>query len=225
MISDGSSEAARGESSPSLREDGAPVNPFTAADVAAILRERGWLNAADVTVTRVFRPEELALQIPASEDATNKQDLEVWLEDAAAWLGPHAADGSTSLTASRDALGELLSLIFLYDAETILQRPESHVLLAREGAREVLRELAHCVLDGPEVNSERFKEIVTALKEKLRYRSRELFQPIRLALAGRAGEGELDRVILLLDRAARLPSCTPVKGVRQRMLEFCAAVE
>ena len=99
------------------------------------------------------------------------------------------------------------------------------MLLAREGAREVLRELAHCVLDGPEVNSERFKEIVTTLKEKLRYRGRELFQPIRLALAGRAGEGELDRVILLLDRAARLPFCTPVKGVRQRMLEFCAAVE
>src|SRR3989454_2685075 len=127
MISDGSSEAARGESSP-LRGGGASVNPFTAADVAAILRERGWLNAADVTVARVFRSEELALQIPASEDAGgNNQDLEVWLEDAAAWLGSHAADGSTSLTASRDALGELLSLIFLYDAETILQRPESHV--------------------------------------------------------------------------------------------------
>src|SRR3989442_9094142 len=80
MISDGSSEAARGESSPSLREDGAPVNPFTAADVAAILRERGWLNGADVTVARVFRPEELALPIPASKEAGgNKQDFEVWV--------------------------------------------------------------------------------------------------------------------------------------------------
>src|SRR5437879_11801056 len=164
MISDGSSEAARGESSP-LRGGGASVNPFTAADVAAILRERGWLNGADVLVGRAFRREELALQIPASEDAGgNKQDLEVWLEDAAAWLGSHAADGSTSLTASRDALAELISLIFLYDAETILQRPESHVLLAREGARAALRDVAHCVLDGPEVNSERFKEIVTTLK-------------------------------------------------------------
>src|SRR5712691_3981128 len=116
MISDGSTEPARRESSPSLREDGAPANPFTAADVAAILRERGWLNAADVTVARVFRSEELALQIPASEDAGgNKQDLEVWLEDAAAWLGSHAA--------GRGALAELLSLIFFYDAGTILQRP------------------------------------------------------------------------------------------------------
>src|SRR2546422_10347895 len=132
MISDGSSEAARGESSP-LRGGGASVNPFTAADVAAILRERVGLNAADVTVARVFRSEELALQIPASEDAGgNNQDLEVWLEDAAAWLGSHAADGSTSLTASRDALGELLSLIFLYDAETILQRDRKSVVLGKE---------------------------------------------------------------------------------------------
>src|SRR5207244_9497241 len=72
--------------------------------------------------------------------------------------------------------------------------------------RSVLRELAHCVLDGPEVNSERFKEIVTALKEKLRYRSRELFQPIRLALAGRAGEGELDRVIRSEEHTSELQS-------------------
>src|SRR3989442_11609403 len=119
MISDGSSEAARGESSP-LRGGGASVNPFTAADVAAILRERGWLNGADVTVARVFRPEELALQIPASKEAGgNKQDLEVWLEDAAAWLGPHAADGSTSLPANPGRFGGLLSLIFLFHAENL----------------------------------------------------------------------------------------------------------
>ena len=45
------------------------------------------------------------------------------------------------------------------------------------------------------------------------------------ALAGRAGDGELDRVILLLDGAAKLPFAVPVKGTRQRMLEFCAALD
>jgi len=54
------------------------------------------------------------------------------------------------------------------------------------------------------LNSERFSEIITRLKEGLDLRGRELFHPIRLALAGRAGEGELDRVILLLDEAAAL---------------------
>ena len=175
-------------------EGAAPANPFTAADVTAILRERRWLA-----------------------DTPPSPELEAWLADAAALLGPHAAD--------RDALAKLLNHIFAYDAQAILHAPESHIVLAREGAREVIRELAHAVLDGTEIDSDRFKEIVTALKERLPFRGRQLFHPIRLALAGRSGEGELDRVILLLDRAARLPFRTPVKGTRQRMLEFCAALE
>src|SRR2546428_12416188 len=123
MISDGSTEPAPRESPPSLREDGAPVNPFTAADVAAILRERGWLNAADVTVARVFRSEELALQIPASEDAGgNNQDLEVWLEDAAAWLGSPPPEGSTSPTPRRGAFAGVLHLVFPYDCGTIFAK-------------------------------------------------------------------------------------------------------
>jgi hypothetical protein len=56
-------------------------------------------------------------------------------------------------------------------------------------------------------------------------RGRELFHPIRLALAGRAGEGELDRVILLLDEAAGLPFAVKVKSVRVRIVEFCAALD
>jgi hypothetical protein len=170
------------------------ANLFSAADVAAILHERGWLP-----------------------DAEPVPEIAAWLADAAALLGPHAAD--------RDSLARLLNLIFTYDAQAIHQEPESHVVLARQGAREVVRELAHTVLDGAEIDSDRFKEIVTALKNKLPFRDRRLFHPIRLALAGRAGEGELDRVILLLDRATRLPFRAPVKGTRQRMLEFCAVLE
>jgi len=169
------------------------ANPWTGADVAAILRERGRLG-------------------PETASA-----IEVWLADAAALLGPHAPD--------RPALENLLHLIFHYDAREILASAESHAVLARSGAREVIRELANRILAGPEIDSDRFKEIATELKNKLRYRGRELFHPIRLALAGRAGEGELDRVVLLLDRAAKLEFSAPVKGTKQRMLEFCTALD
>lgn len=169
------------------------ANSFTGADVAAILRERGWLGAE-----------------PALERTA-------WCEHAAALLGPHAAD--------RPALADLLGLVFHYDAREILSRVESHVVLSRHAARHVLRELALLLLgDGP-VNSERFKEVVTQLKGKLDVRGRELFHPIRLALAGRAGEGELDRVILLLDEAAALAFAVPVKNTRDRILEFCSAMD
>jgi nondiscriminating glutamyl-tRNA synthetase len=169
------------------------VNVFTAADVAEILRARGWA-AGELSA------EQLA-----------------WCEHAAAILGTQAAD--------REALTDLLGLVFLYDSRAILARVESHVVLSRYAARDVLRQLALLLLEGAALNSERFKEIVTALKERLDIRGRELFHPIRLALAGRAGEGELDRVILLLDEAAGAGFALRVKSARERILEFCAALD
>jgi hypothetical protein len=140
-----------------------------------------------------------------------------WCAEAAALLSPHAAD--------REALAGLLFLIFEYDAHAVLSRREHHAVLAREGAREVLRALTIEILSGGEVDSDRLKQIVTKLKEKLPYHNRGIFFPLRMALAGRAGEGEMDRVILLVDRAAGTEGLAPVKTVRERILEFCAALD
>ncbi|MCL5288626.1 MAG: hypothetical protein M1453_11620 [Acidobacteria bacterium] len=165
-------------------------------------------SAADVAV--ILR--EMAALVDESPSA-----MQAWLASAAALLGPQAPD--------RAALADLLRLIFCFDARAILQSSESHAVMARDGARDVIRMLAHLVLDGPPVDSDRFKEIVTILKAALNFRGRELFYPIRLSLAGRVGEGELDRVILLLDSAAVLPFAVAVKGTRRRILEFCAALD
>jgi hypothetical protein len=140
-----------------------------------------------------------------------------WCERAAAILGPQAAD--------RIALEELLELVFHYDAGEILGRVESHAVLSRYAARDVLRQLALLLLEGTGLDSDRFKEIITALKEGLDLRGRELFHPIRLALGGRAGEGELDRVILLLDEAAGTGFAVAVKTAQARILEFCAKLD
>ncbi len=137
-------------------------------------------------------------------------------ERAAALLG-HFADDRTGLE-------KLLRLVFSYDAAEILRSTEAHAVLARYAAREVVRQLALLLLEPEPFTSDRFKEAVTHLKEMLEVRGRDLFHPIRLALAGRAGEGELDRVILLVDEAAALPFTVPVKSVRVRILEFCAAL-
>lgn len=168
------------------------VNPFTSADVLAILCERGWLTAE-----------------PTPE-------VDAWCGHAAAILGPHTGD--------RAALAELLALVFHYDAQELLTRVETHEVLARHAARSVLRHFALLLLDGGLLNSERFKEIFAKLKEELRLPGRELLYPLRLALAGRPGDGSLDRVILLLDQAAALPFAVPVKSARARILEFCAAL-
>lgn len=125
----------------------------------------------------------------------------------------------------RMGLSELLRLVFNYDAALILQSSDTHAVLARYAARDVIRHLAAELLEPVPFDSDRFKQVVTKLKEDLELRGRDLFHPIRLVLAGRAGEGELDRVVLLLDDASALPFAVRVKPVRERMIEFCAALE
>ena len=169
------------------------MNPFTADDVVAVLREREWLCGE-----------------PSSEQIA-------WCGRAAALLGAHAAN--------RDALSNLLQLVFQYDAKEILERVESHVVLSRYAARDVVRQVARMLLDGGALTTERFKQIIDELKSSMELRGRELFHPIRLALAGRAGEGEFDRVILLLDDAASLGFAVHVKCARERILEFCASFD
>src|SRR6266436_6383797 len=132
------------ENSPALA-----VNPFAAADVAAILGERGWA-ASELSAEQV-----------------------AWCEHAAAILGTQAAD--------REALAEFLLLVFHYDSREILARVESHLVMSRYAARDVLRQLALFLLEGAVCDSERFKEVITALKERLDIRGGELFYPVRLA--------------------------------------------
>jgi hypothetical protein len=180
-------------------ESAAPANPFGPADVEQILRERGWLVGS------------------APRSAEEEAAMQAWLSRASDLLGPQSKD--------RAALVELLQLVFEFDATAALAVRANHDVLAREGARDVIRELANRILEGGGVESDRFKEIVESMKQAVPWRSRAMFHPIRLALTGRAGEGELDRVVLLLDSAARLQFAAPVKGTRQRILEFCAALD
>jgi glutamyl/glutaminyl-tRNA synthetase len=140
-----------------------------------------------------------------------------WAERTAKLLGHYAEN--------RAALANLLRPVFDYNAAQILQSPDSHAALSRHAARDVIRHLALLVLEAAPFTSERFKEVATCLKETCGVRSRDLFNPIRLSLAGRVGEGELDRVILLVDEAAALPFAVPVKSVRARILEFCSALD
>jgi hypothetical protein len=138
-----------------------------------------------------------------------------WCERAAFLLGPQVED--------RAGLADLLGLVFEYDAARVLNDVEAHNVMTRYAARDVIRELARLVLDGGACTPERFSEMVTAMKAELDINGRELFQPLRLALAGRAGEGELDRVILLIDLAWEAGFA--VKTVRGRMVEFCSVME
>jgi hypothetical protein len=149
--------------------------------------------------------------------ATPTPEHLAWAARAAQLLGHYAEDHA--------ALANLLRPVFHYDAAEILQSPDAQAAVSRYAARDVIRHLALLLLEPAPFTSERFKEVVTYLKETCGLRSRDLFHPIRLSLAGRVGEGKLDRVILLLDEASVLPFALPVKSARARILEFCSALD
>lgn len=148
--------------------------------------------------------------------ATPSPQQTEWCERATALLGTKSADAV--------ALENLLSLIFHYDARDILSTMDAHVVLSRYAARDCIRTLANLLLESAPLTTDRFNEIVDALKSHLEIRGRELFHPLRLALAGRSGEGELDRVILLLEDAAAANFPMTVKSARTRIIEFCSAL-
>ena len=177
------------------------VNPFCAADVAEVLLERGWM-APDFALA-------------GGEERGSATARQEWCERAVFLLGPQAAD--------RAGLADFLGLVFEYDAARVLGDVEAHNVMTRYAARDVIRMLAGLVLDGGACTPERFSEMVTVLKAELDIRGRELFHPVRLALAGRSGEGGLDRVILLIDAAAEAGFA--VKTARARMVEFCSVME
>jgi hypothetical protein len=132
-------------------------------------------------------------------------------------LGPRVANCNE--------LAAVLGLIFEYDARAVLAAGASQEVVCRAGAREVIRVLATQILSRGPVDSDCLKEIVNAAMAKLPYRSREIFLPLRVAVAGCVGDGVLDRVILLVDRAAATQGLAPVKSVRARILEFCATLD
>jgi hypothetical protein len=140
-----------------------------------------------------------------------------WCERAATLLGPQSTDHA--------ALESLLSLIFHYDAREILAHVDSHIVMSRYAARDVLRQLASQLLDPAPLTSDRFRELIDAMKTNLDIRGRELFQTLRLSLAGRSGDGELDRVVLLLDEASAVHFASPVKTARDRIIEFCSTMD
>jgi nondiscriminating glutamyl-tRNA synthetase len=162
-----------------------------------------------------FRAADVADALRARGLAELSVEQTGWCERAAFLLGPQAAD--------RAGLADLLGLVFEYDAARVLGDVEAHNVMTRYAARDVIRMLAGLVLDGGACTPERFSEMVTVLKAELDIRGRELFHPVRLALAGRSGEGGLDRVILLIDAAAEAGFA--VKTARERMVEFCSVME
>ena len=107
---------------------------------------------ADPSAANSFTAADVVVILRERGWLTSEPSLEqhAWCERAASMLGGHAADHA--------ALADLLGLVFQYHAREIISRVESHVVLSRYAARDVLRRVALLLLDGAPLTSARFME-------------------------------------------------------------------
>src|SRR5664279_283813 len=94
---------------------------------------------AGVDVLSVLRENRWLLDVPSTA-------LTEWAEQSASLLGHFAIDRAALLT--------MLRLIFEYDASQIMQLTDSHAVLARHGARDVIRHLALHLLHAEPLTSD-----------------------------------------------------------------------
>jgi len=134
-------------------------------------------------------------------------------------------------SASVDRLDEIpsrLRFLFAFDPRHALGVPEVAEVLAHDGAHAVVECLARELSRGPRLaDRERFRAVVTAVKQQTGQKAKSLFHPIRVALTGEAGGPELDLAVPAIDRGAELPAdagLAPILGCRERAAAFAQAL-
>ena len=117
-------------------------------------------------------------------------------------------------------LPEPLRLIFRFDAKEALQAEENTEVIESEDSRRVLSSFCQRVSAAGELDSDKFRALITEVRKETRLKGKNLFHPIRVALTGRTSGPELDKLVPILEQGAKLPLPTPVKGCAERAREF-----
>ncbi|HOC19546.1 MAG TPA: glutamate--tRNA ligase [Vicinamibacterales bacterium] len=150
--------------------------------------------------------------------------------DAGGWayLESVVVMASDSVDRLADIPGRL-RFLFSYDAARALARPEVQAIVNEDGAREVVRCLAHELAASERLTSrEAFRAAADRVKRETGRKGKALFHPIRVALTGEAGGPELDHAVPAIERGADLPASSglaPIAGCGERVRMFLDALD
>lgn len=122
-------------------------------------------------------------------------------------------------------LTALFSIIFDYDASTIVSGEETQHVAELEGARNVLQVFIPKVLAEPELSYARFREVAKLVQKETGKKGKDLFHPIRVALTGAVSGPELEKLIPIFEEGSKLPLARHVKSVAERLREFAEAAK
>jgi glutamyl-tRNA synthetase/nondiscriminating glutamyl-tRNA synthetase len=74
------------------------------------------------------------------------------------------------------------------------------------------------------MNHERFRDLAKAAQRETGKKGKELFHPLRVAVAGANSGPELEKLTPIFEEGAKLQLTRPVKSTGKRLREFAATV-
>lgn len=119
-----------------------------------------------------------------------------------------------------DELPAKASIFFHHNAATAMAAPDNAETLSSPTVAVVIKAFADRISNDGVLTPERFKGIMSELKEATGAKGKELFHPVRIMLIGSHSGPEFDKLLPLLEQGSTLPLPIHVKSVRERVAEF-----
>ncbi len=117
-------------------------------------------------------------------------------------------------------LPEAVRLIFEYDVQKAAELLGAPGTEDNAATRDILQRVVSKVLEEQELTYPRFREILKEVQKDTGKKGKELFHPVRVALTAADSGPELEKLVPIFEKGARLRLEPPIKSVADRMREF-----
>ena len=179
------------------------------------LQKLFWLNRHYMKGSPLERLVKLSLPVLRSAGYLGEQvgkETEQWLELV---LG--------AVLKNVDHLTQLpdpVRLIFHFDGREAVQAEENKDVIESEDSRRVVDSFCQKIAAAGELDSDKFRALISEVRNETGQKGKNLFHPIRVALTGRTSGPEMDKLVPIFEQGAKLSLPNPVKNCAERAREF-----
>jgi nondiscriminating glutamyl-tRNA synthetase len=117
-------------------------------------------------------------------------------------------------------LPDAVRLIFEYDAQKAAELLGAVDSPDNAASGQILNRVASRILEEQDLTYPRFREILKEVQKETGKKGRELFHPVRVALTAADSGPELEKLVPIFEKGARLQMQPPIKSVADRLREF-----
>ncbi len=187
-------------------------------------KKLNWMNASHIKSSGAKRILPLALEYLKSEDCIHggrESEVDAWVSELLELHIPGLENVRSIVRLSQP--------IFRFEIDNLRKREEERKILLGENSMKVLKAFEEKLLKEEITTGEQYRALIARLKEQTKVEGKDLFRPLRVAVSLSASGPELNVLIPLIERGARLkpalniPAC--LERVRQVIRFFSSESE